>query len=109
MNNLSDHHGAGTPEGRGPMQLHWLKACPGCMMSYTGILDYLRACRRMSDLLRHSLCSAFITLFTKCTILHCFSLGCLSKMKIARRVHRSFSLQEHLRPSDIVVSPDIIG
>ena len=29
---MSDHHGAGPPEARGPMQLHWmhrLKAGPG--------------------------------------------------------------------------------
>jgi len=26
MNNLPKHHGAGTPEARGPMQLHRLKA-----------------------------------------------------------------------------------
>jgi len=30
MNNLPKHHGAGLPEALGPMQLHRLKAGPGC-------------------------------------------------------------------------------
>jgi len=33
MNNLPKLHGAGPPEARGPMQLHWLhrlKASPEC-------------------------------------------------------------------------------
>ena len=29
MKNLPEHHGAGTPEARGPMQLHRLKAGVG--------------------------------------------------------------------------------
>jgi len=43
MNNLPNHHGAGPPEARGPMQLdrlHWLKAGPDyhhCKLNVTNM------------------------------------------------------------------------
>ena len=48
MSNLPKHHGAGPPEARGPMQMHWLhrlKAGPAYIVGEIYTLQYLK----MSD------------------------------------------------------------